>query len=55
MMNKGPNPEGTYHVRQLNFQTTDNLNWFEAVHHHLIGRLSWSGGETAWGMNHIWV
>ena len=55
MMNKGPIPEGTYHVRQLNLQNIDNLSLVEWLYYNTNCPDSWRGGEHAWGKNRIWV
>ena len=55
MMNKGPIPEGTYHVRQLNLQRLDDLSLYEYLRAVIPWRGSWLGGETSWGRNRIWV
>ena len=36
MMNKGPIPEGTYHVRQLNLRNIDNLSLVEWIYYNTI-------------------
>ncbi|MGB1006207.1 MAG: hypothetical protein ACPGVX_03475 [Thalassobaculaceae bacterium] len=55
MMSKGPIPEGTYHVRQLNHQKIVEVPWYEAFIQGVTGYGSWRGGEAAWGKNRIWV
>ena len=55
MMSKGPIPEGTYHVRQLNLQRIDDLPLAKYLYNYFIGLNSWRGGEAAWGRNRIWV
>ena len=55
MMNKGPIPEGTYHVRRLSHQTLENLSWHEYLMHTTFLTGNWRGGENAWGKKRIWV
>ena len=55
MMSKGPIPEGTYHVRQLNDQRTSELSWAKR---RLFGHNwhpGWRGGKSASGNNRIWL
>jgi len=52
--NKGPLPEGTWQVRQDQYQRMPDRNWIDKIMAE-IGRTAWPGGESAWGRNRIWL
>lgn len=52
--NNGPLPEGTWLVRQSQYQTMHDRGLFEQLAAEM-GRTAWPGGESSWGRNRIWL
>ena len=52
--NKGPIPEGIWHVRQKNHQSFRDITPWEQKKSY-FGRGPWPGGHPSWGKDRIWL
>lgn len=51
---RGPLPEGLWHVKQSRYQKMGNRSNAEKLAAEL-GRTAWPGGESSWGRHRIWL
>lgn len=54
LRDKGPIPQGSYDVRQSEYQKMPDRGVFEQIAGEL-GRTAWPGGESSWGKHRIWL
>ena len=52
--NKGPVPEGLWHVKQSRYQKMGDRSWADELLAE-VGRTAWPGGKSSWGRHRIWL